>query len=70
MSTATHTAFGLYAVGKPAHSLRSLLITAGQVWHALGEGFAAASLYQELTRQGFSHREAVSKVFLEHYSVN
>jgi hypothetical protein len=37
------------------------------VWEALGEGFAAARRYHELTARGMPHEPAASKVFHEHY---
>jgi hypothetical protein len=48
--------------------LRKLLARARVAWDALGEGFAAARRYEELTRRGLPHQEVAAKVFFEHYA--
>jgi len=48
--------------------LREILARAKTAWDALGEGFAAARRYEELTRRGLPHQEVAAKVFFEHYA--
>ena len=68
MSTTTHAALDLYERSGPASLSRSFLTTLRLAWEGIGDGFAAARRYQELTRRGVPHETAASKVFFEHYS--
>ena len=67
MSTITHEAMDLYERSVRA-SPRSFLTTLRLTWEGIGDGFAAARRYHELTRRGMPHETAASKVFFEHYS--
>jgi hypothetical protein len=69
MSTTTHFDGALgFEPAKPAAERRNFLSRVITLWQALGEGFAAAKHYQQLTARGMSHEEAASKVFHEHYA--
>jgi hypothetical protein len=64
-SSASHT-FDIASEPNPRSVLRRISTIARTYWSAAVEGLAAARSYQELTRCGATHEQAVEQVFDRH----